>query len=173
MFFLSLCGPLPPHSTQRHVRKLGFLKNHVERVACQWRVPLSQIPDGITEASLSLSLSRHSNPAFLPGLLAGMQILEILFPLATVQSPSPSPRQNSSLLLEIGLHLLCPASCIFGLVSYPVCGWQCCWDQQARAQGCRKPCAKQLRRTERWESGNEGCASVSAGGPLQIPSLSL
>lgn len=88
----SLFGPLPAYSTQRHVTKLGFLKNVIERVVCQWHVPLSQIPDGITEVGLSLSLSHHSNPEFLPGLLSGKRILEIRFPLAASQSISPSLR---------------------------------------------------------------------------------
>lgn len=88
----SLFGPLPAYSTQRHITKLGFLKNIIERVVCQWHVTLSQIPDGITEVSLSLNLSHHSNPEFLPGLLSGKQILEIHFSLATSPSISPSLR---------------------------------------------------------------------------------
>ncbi|KAK2523571.1 hypothetical protein Q9233_009911 [Columba guinea] len=46
------------YSTQRHVRKLGFLKNIIKRVVCQWHVPLSQIPDGISEVIHFITLGR-------------------------------------------------------------------------------------------------------------------
>lgn len=87
-YFSSLFGPLTAYSTQRHVRKLGFLKNVIKRVVCQWHVPLSQIPDGISEVSLSLSLSHHSSTEFLPGIFSGKKNIWNAFP--TNHQPKPS-----------------------------------------------------------------------------------